>query len=165
MEYRAGAINQNPEQRARDNIDRQLTACGWVIQDKSRINLNEGLGIAVREYQTDAGPADYVLFVEGKPVGVIEAKREDEGHKLTVHEDQAADYAAAKLKYLNNEKLPFAYLSTGEITSFTDFRDPKPRARHIFTFQRPETLHDWLKKPKSLRASLLDLPELPAMAF
>ncbi|MBI2471002.1 MAG: DEAD/DEAH box helicase family protein [Planctomycetes bacterium] len=153
--------NQNPEQIARDNIDRQLKACCWVIQNKTRINLNEGIGVAVREYQTDVGPADYVLFVDGKPVGVVEAKREEAGHKLAVHEDQAEDYAAAKLKYLNNEKLPFVYVSTGEVTSFTDFRDPKPRARNVFSFHRPKTIQDWLKKPKSLRTSLLDLNELP----
>jgi type I restriction enzyme, R subunit len=154
-------MNQTPEQIARDHIDKQLKACGWVIQDKSKINLNESLGVAIREYPTDVGPADYVLFVDGKPVGVVEAKREEEGHKFTSHEDQAEYYAAAKLKYLNNEKLPFAYLSTGEVTSITDFRDPKPRARNIFSFHRPETLRDWLKKPKSLRTSLLDLHELP----
>lgn len=153
--------NQNPEQIARDNIDRQLTACGWVIQSKSKINLNAGLGVAVREYQTDVGPADYVLFVDGKPIGIIEAKRKEEGERLTVHEDQAEDYATAKLKYLNNEKLPFVYLSTGEVTTFTDFRDPKPRGRNIFTFHRPETLRDWLKKTKSLRAALQDLGDLP----
>lgn len=154
-------MNQNPEQIARDNIDKQLNACGWIVQSKSRINLSEGLGVAVREYQTVEGPADYVLFVDGKPVGIIEAKREEEGHKLTVHEEQAENYAAAKLKYLNNEKLPFAYVSTGETTKFTDFRDPKPRARVVFSFHRPKTIQEWLKKPKSLRTSLLDLNILP----
>lgn len=153
--------NQNPEQIARDEIDRQLTACGWIVQSKSKINLNAGTGVAVREYLTDVGPADYVLFAEGKPVGIIEAKREEEGHKLTVHEDQAEDYATAKLKYLNNERLPFVYLSTGEVTTFTDFRDPKPRGRNIFTFHRPETLAAWLKKTKSLRTALQDLNNLP----
>lgn len=152
--------NQNPEQLARDNIDKQLNACGWIIQNKSRINLHEGLGIAIREYQTDVGPVDYALFVDGKPVGVIEAKREEEGQNLTVHEDQAEDYATAKLKYLNNEKLRFAYLSTGEVTTLTDFRDPKPRGRNLFSFHRPETILEWLKKTKSLRASLQELPEL-----
>ncbi|MBU1011149.1 MAG: DEAD/DEAH box helicase family protein [Bacteroidetes bacterium] len=154
-------VNQNPEQIARDNIDRQLITCGWLIQNKNRINLNEGIGVAVREYLTDVGPADYVLFVDGKPVGIIEAKREEEGHKLTFHEDQAEDYATAKLKYLNNEKLPFVYLSTGEITTITDFRDPKPRGRNIFTFHRPETLRNWLKKTKSVRTALQDLDNLP----
>ncbi|CAG0944088.1 hypothetical protein BROC_02515 [Candidatus Brocadiaceae bacterium] len=71
--------NQNPEQRARDRIDKQLNVCGWLIQDKNRVNLRAGIGVAVREYLTDAGVADYVLFVDGKPVGVIEAKREEEG--------------------------------------------------------------------------------------
>lgn len=152
--------NQNPEQIARDNIDSQLKACGWIIQHKSRINLHAGIGVAVREYQTDVGPADYVLFVDGKPVGIIEAKREEEGHKLTVHEDQAADYATAKLKYLDNEQLPFVYLSTGEVTTLTDFRDPKPRGRNVFTFHRPETLRTWLKNTKSVRAALQDLDNI-----
>jgi type I site-specific restriction endonuclease len=66
--------NQNPEQISRDNIDRQLSAYGWIIQNKDRINLNAGPGVAVREYQTDVGPADNVLFVDSKPVGIIEAK-------------------------------------------------------------------------------------------
>lgn len=152
--------NQNPEQIARDSIDKQLSACGWIIQDVKKINLHAGIGVAVREYLTDVGPADYVLFVEGKPCGIIEAKREEEGHKINVHEGQAEDYAAAKLKHLNNEPLPFVYISTGEITRFTDFTDPKPRAREVFSFHKPETLRDWIKKDKSLRKRLHDLPVL-----
>jgi type I restriction enzyme, R subunit len=70
-------MNQNPEQIARDAIDKQLIACGWTIQDLKGVNLNAACGIAVREYLTDVGPADYVLFVEGKPCGIIEAKREE----------------------------------------------------------------------------------------
>jgi type I restriction enzyme R subunit len=154
-------MNQNPEQIARDRIDQQLEACGWLIQDKKKINLNAGPGVAVREYQTDVGPADYVLFVEGKPVGVIEAKREEEGGNLSIHEDQAEGYAEAKLKYLNSQKLPFVYVSTGTVTKLTDFRDPKPRARELFSFHRPSTLRDWLKKDESLRSSLQNLGELP----
>lgn len=72
------------------------------------INLNAGPGVAVREYSTDVAPTDYVLFVDGKPVGVIEAKREDEGYKLSLHEDQAESEATAKWRYLNNQKLPLA---------------------------------------------------------
>lgn len=153
--------NQNPEQIARDNIDRQLIACGWIIQKYKDKNVFAGIGVAITEYPTETGPADYALFVDGKPVGIIEAKREEEGHKLTVHEDQAEDYATAKLKYLNNEKLPFVYLSTGEVTTLTDFRDPKPRGRNVFTFHRPETLRNWLKKTKSVRTALQDLNNLP----
>ncbi|MBN2374599.1 DEAD/DEAH box helicase family protein [bacterium] len=152
--------NQNPEQIARDNIDRQLNECGWIVQNKRQINLNAGLGVAVTEYKTEIGPADYILFVAGEPVGVIEAKKEEEGVRLTTHEDQAEDYAQSRLKYLNNDPLPFVYESTGELTRFTDYRDPKPRSRPVFTFYRPETLQEWKRLGSSLRTRILDIPPL-----
>ena len=153
--------NQNPEQIARDNIDKQLIACGWIIQDKKKFNLAAGLGIAIREYQTDIGPADYVLFVDKKAVGIIEAKREEEGVRLTTVEEQSSQYANAKLRLLNNDPLPFVYESTGEVTRFTDYRDPKPRSRNVFTFHRPETFVQWLSQAKTLRGRLHDIPVLP----
>ena len=94
--------NQTPEQAARENIDRLLTQAGWAVQDKKSIDFNTSLGVAVREYQTDVGPADYVLFIDREPVGVIEAKREEEGHRLTVVETQSGDYAKAKLKWVSD---------------------------------------------------------------
>ncbi|MCR4303073.1 MAG: DEAD/DEAH box helicase family protein [Gallionella sp.] len=153
--------NQNPEQKARDNIDALLRQAGWVVQSARKIDPNAGLGQAVREYQTDVGPADYVLFVDKKAVGVIEAKREEEGQRLTAHEGQTEGYAAAKLKWVNNkEPLPFLYESTGIITRFTDGRDPKPRSREVFSFHRPETLREWLSQGDSLRARLHHIPPL-----
>jgi type I restriction enzyme R subunit len=153
--------NQDPEQLARDKIDEQLIACGWIIQDKNKINLSASFGVVVRYYLTQDGKeTDYVVFVDKKPVGVIEAKREEEAVRLTVHETQTEEYATSKLKYLNNDPLPFVYESTGDVTRFTDFRDPKPRSRPVFTFHRPETFRSWLKNDKSLRDSLNDLPGL-----
>jgi len=153
--------NQNPEQLARDKIDQMLLDAGWFVQSKNEVDLGANRGVAVREYQTDIGPADYILFVDRKPVGVIEAKREEEGHRLTTVEEQSKGYATAKLKYLiNKEPLPFIYESTGTITRFRDIRDPKPRGRNVFSFFRPETLAEWLKKDKSLRGRLQDIPKL-----
>lgn len=154
--------NRNPEQRARDRIDDQLAACGWLVQDKKAINLHAGTGVAVRKYLTGAGPADYVLFVEGQPVGILEAKKKEEGVQLTVHEDQSQDYASSKLKYLDNEPLPFVYESTGEVTRFTDYRDPRPRFSNVFTRHRPITFRKWMKQPKTLRGRMHDLLILPA---
>ncbi|WP_421894148.1 type I restriction-modification enzyme R subunit C-terminal domain-containing protein [Marinoscillum sp.] len=154
------SANQNPEQKARDRIDQMLVEAGWVIQSKSEVNLAANKGVAVREYQTDVGPADYVLFVDRKPVGIIEAKREDEGHRLTVVEEQSSDYANAKLKYLDNDPLPFVYESTGVLSRFTDFRDPKPRGRRVFSFHRPATMAEWLRKESSLRGRLQSIPAL-----
>lgn len=154
------SINQNPEQMARDEIDKQLKRAGWAVQKKTRINLNEKLGVAVAEYQTDSGPADYVGFIASKPAAIIEAKRQDEGLRLTLHEDQSADYATSKLRYLNNDPLPFVYESTGVVTRFTDRRDPKPRSREVFNFHRPETIQEWIKQDRSLRQRLQTMPPL-----
>jgi type I restriction enzyme R subunit len=158
-----GSLNQNPEQIARDRIDAQLRAAGWAVQDKSAINFHEGEGQAIREYTTDCGPADYVLFVDNKPVGVIEAKKEALGQNITVVEEQTAEYGAAKLKWVQNTglPLPFLYEATGVLTRFTDQRDPKPRSREVFSFHRPETLRDWLTAEKSLRRRLHD--DMPAL--
>ena len=121
--------NQTPEEAARDIIDRMLSQAGWFVQDNKKTDFSAGFGIAVCEYQTDVGPADYVLFIDKKPVGVVEAKPEDWGQKITTVEDQSGRYAAAKLKWVKNkERLPFICESTGVLTRFTDGRDPKPRS-------------------------------------
>ena len=154
-------VNQTPEQKARDNIDAMLGLAGWLVQDKKKIDFGAGFGIAIREYQTDVGPADYVLFINKEPVGVVEAKPEDWGQKITAVEDQSGGYASAKLKWLNNkEPLPFVYESTGVVTRFTDTRDPKPRSREVFSFPRPERMGDWLNQSASLRTRLRGLPDL-----
>ncbi|GAK58810.1 type I site-specific deoxyribonuclease [Candidatus Vecturithrix granuli] len=154
-------MNQTPEQQVRDNIDRMLAQAGWQVQPLVQANWNAGPGIVIREYPTANGPADYVLFVNHTPVGVIEAKREEEGHHLTVVEDQSALYAAGRLKWAaHNQPLPFIYESTGVLTRFTDTRDPKPRSRPVFSFHRPETFQTWRKEAQSLRRRFLNLPEL-----
>jgi len=155
------SINQNPEQIARDEIDSMLISSGWAVQDKNKINHREAIGIAVREYQTDIGPADYVLFIDGKPIGIIEAKKDTEGHRISVVEEQSGGYAHAKLKWCaDNISLPFIYESTGILTRFRDERDPKPRSREVFSFHRPETLKLWLEEGNTLRKRLQSFPTL-----
>ena len=154
-------MNQNPEQIARDHIDRLLVESGWLVQSKNKLNLAAGVGVAVTEYRTNTGPVDYLLFIDKKPIGIIEAKKAEEGVRLTMVEDQSLRYAEGKLKYFDNDPLHFAYESTGEVTRFTDYRDPKPRSRPVFTFHRPDTFQTWLKEEKTLRTRLLDIPSLP----
>jgi type I restriction enzyme R subunit len=64
----------NPEARAREKIDEKLEAAGWVVQDRLAMDLGAGPGVVVRESTLDTGEADYVLFVDRKACGVIEAK-------------------------------------------------------------------------------------------
>ena len=153
--------NQHPEQIARDKIDAQLHDAGWCIQDKKSLDLNLGLGIAFKEYPTDAGPADYGLLINGQAVGVIEAKPADHGHKITSVEEQSTGYADAKPKFnANNEPLKFVIEATGEIIRLTDRRDPKPRAREVYNFPRPAIFKEWMAQDKSLRTKLSIMPEL-----
>ena len=154
--------NITPEGMARQEIDKNLIKAGWVIQDKNQINLSAGIGVAVREYLTESGSADYILFVNKEPVGVIEAKRPEEGLRLTVHEDQTDKYAKSKLKWHfdKNTYLRFRYESTGIITRFTDIDDRIHQSRPIFNFQQPETLTEWLKEKDTLRNRLSGIPPL-----
>ena len=87
-----------PETKARQKIDQKLAQAGWVIQDMKQLNLGAAVGVAVREYPTDTGPADYLLFVNRNAVGVIEAKKDSAGENLTVTENQTERYANAALK-------------------------------------------------------------------
>ncbi len=155
----------DPEIRARQEIDRQLQAAGWIVQDRERLNLYAGPGVAVREFPVEGGTADYVLFVQiggqAQAVGIVEAK--PEGTTLSGVAEQAAQYAAgwpANLPHVSLP-LPFQYESTGAETYFRDNRDPEPRSRRVFTFHRPETLAEWAQEPDTLRGRLRRLPHIP----
>ena len=122
--------NKHPEQKARDKIDSLLEQAGWKVQYRDKHDFSAGPGIAIREYSTKVGPADYVLYVNEEAVGVIEAKREESGHNITLAEEQSTYYANAKLKWIkNNEPRRFVYETTGVIIRFTDRKDPTPRSR------------------------------------
>ena len=150
-----------PEAKARQQIDQKLAQAGWLVQDMKQLNLGAALGVAVREYPSDTGPADYVLFVNREPVGVIEAKPDNT--ILTFVESQTERYAGSTLKWrLKATPLPFLFESTGQIIRFTDGRDPAPRSRELFHFLKPGTLAEWLSQPESLRRRLAEhLPALP----
>lgn len=152
--------NQTSEQQARDQIDKKLIQAGWVIQDKKRLNLFESLGVAVREMDTDTGPADYMLFIDGKACGVLEAKRE--GKNLGEVYQQSRRYSISKTKNLQRwaDVLPFTYEATNVEIRFCDQRDPNPRSRYLFHFHQPQTLHHWLQLADTLRARLKNLPDL-----
>jgi type I restriction enzyme R subunit len=136
----------NPEEQARVLIDAQLVAAGWVVQDREAIDLVNHVGVAVREVIMEkwAGRADYVLYLNRKMVGVIEAK--PQGTTLMAVQWQSHRYSKgltetqAKSAVLIDGELPFIYEASGSETNFTNVYDPEPRARHIFNFQKPEAL-------------------------
>lgn len=149
-----------PEQLSRLKIDKLLASCGWVVQDRTQLNLSTNSGIAVREWPLECGPVDYLLFVNRKPVGVIEAKKE--GTTLSGVAEQSTLYLRSKPKGMPalNKPMRFHYESTGTETFFRDIDDPNSRSRRVFAFHRPETLLDWFEKPETLRAKLKRMPSL-----
>lgn len=156
-----------PEEKARLKIDQQLVDAGYVIQDMCDMNLVASKGVIVREYPTDTGEVDYLIFINGEAVGIIEAKEINKGEKLVVEtEKQTERYKNSKFKYLDNPvKIRFAYESTGEITRFTDYQDINYRSREVFSFHRPEELERLLKETDTLRNRLKHFPELNEQGF
>jgi type I restriction enzyme R subunit len=137
-----------PEAVARLQIDSLLIAVGWLVQDVKAANIHAGRGVALREFPLAAGYgfADYLLYVDGRAAGVIEAKKV--GVTLTGVEIQSDRYSKGLPAGLPAwyQPLPFSYQSTGIETRFTNGLDPEPRSRPVFSFHRPETLADWLEE-------------------
>jgi type I restriction enzyme R subunit len=134
------------EQRARVQIDRQLLSAGWAVQDKRDLNLYAAQGVACREVTMASGHGrvDYLLYVDQRVVGVIEAK--PVGATLSGVEWQSAMYATglpieARLRAAVVEgRLPFVFEASGTETHFTNGFDPNSRARRVFNFPKPDTL-------------------------
>lgn len=155
------------------------------------MNLSAARGVAVREFKMTSGHgfADYLLFVDGKAVGALEAK--PVGFALFNVELQVDKYAHGLPAGLNPpvDPLPFQYISTGVETKFINGLDPDPKTRAISMtvphVHRPETLAEWIDaetldqwvkrlhaegpglytsaddtKPSSFRARLQTMPHL-----
>ncbi|MCP2013217.1 type I restriction enzyme R subunit [Deinococcus sp. HSC-46F16] len=149
-----------PEQQARQVIDAQLQAAGWVVQDYKSANLFAADGVAVREVPTAAGPCDYMLFWKRQAVGIIEAK--PKGTSLVGVSEQTEKYTVGLPAFIKvaGTPLPFGYEANSVQVQFRDFRDPDSRSRPVFHFHKPETLGAWLKEAQTLRERLRHLPPL-----
>jgi type I restriction enzyme R subunit len=161
---------RTPEQEARVEIDAMLKASGWAIQNKDQIALGASRGVAVREFQMAPGHgyADYLLFVDREPVGVVEAKKA--GTALVEVAGQSAKYAEGVPDDLPAPvlPLPFRFESTGRPeTLFMNGLDPEPRSRRVYSFHRPETfaeiITNWRNDPTraTLNQRLGQIPPLP----
>ena len=155
-----------PEEKARLIIDEKLCQAGWVIQDMNRLNLAVSLGVAVREFPTSTGEVDYALFIDGQPIGVVEAKREEAGQSITDVEVQSGRYANSTFKWVREDySIRFAYEATDKLVRFTDYKDIKYRSRTVFTFHRPETLRELLRQPDTIRNNMKHFPVLDETGF
>ncbi len=146
-------------QTRKQRIDARLRAMQppWSI-----VRHHEGLDLtslrchAVEEFPTANGPADYALFVDGKLLGILEAKKVSVGPQNVL--EQAKRYAHGTDSGCgdwNGCKVPFLFASNGEVIWFIDMRDEKPASRQIRNFHTATALgalfatnqkpaHDWL---------------------
>ena len=155
-----------PEQKAREAIDQRLTQSGWILQDMRQLNPVAGPGVAVREFPTSTGPVDYALFVDGTPVGVVEAKADEKGQDITTVEGQSSRYAGSTFKWVKTGyTIRFAYEATSKLTRFTDYADQKYRSRPIFSFHRPESLRALLKADDTIRNNMKHFPPFDTTGF
>ena len=155
-----------PEQKAREAIDQRLTQSGWILQDMRQLNPMAGPGVAVREFPTSTGPVDYALFVDGTPVGVVEAKADEKGQDITTVEGQSSRYAGSTFKWVKTGyTIRFAYEATSKLTRFTDYADQKYRSRPIFSFHRPESLRALLKADDTIRNNMKHFPPFDTTGF
>jgi type I restriction enzyme, R subunit len=139
-------MGMTPEAKARVDIDKLLGQAGWHVCGMADFDIHAAQGVAIREFPLNNGFgfADYLLYVNGKACGVIEAKKA--GATLSGVEVQSGRYAQGLPTSLPawHRPLPFLFESTGVETHFTNGLDPQPRARGVFAFFRPELLAEWL---------------------
>ena len=118
------------EAQARLKIDADLRKAGWVLQDRSNLNLSAGAGVAVREVPMADGRVDYLLYLNQKIVGVVEAK--PAGTTLAEVHHQAMRYASgltdAQLRnaVVTKGRLPFVYEASSTELYFSNHFDPEP---------------------------------------
>lgn len=155
-----------PEAKAREVIDKKLEQAGWAVQDMNKLNLSASLGVAVREFPTSTGPVDYALFVDGEPIGIVEAKKSTSAQNITTVEEQSARYAHSTLKYIHTDyEIRFAYEATDKLIRFTDYKDINYRSRKVFSFHQPQTLQLLKTETDTIRNNMKHFPELDETGF
>ena len=133
-------------QTRRERIDPRLTAAGWRIAPFNPAQYLSALdGVALTEFPTENGPADYALIASGKVVGIVEAKKLSLGPQNVL--TQAERYARGLLDgsfNFNGLRAPFLYSTNGEVIWFHDVRHPLTRSRKIAGFHTPAALQEML---------------------
>ncbi|GMV23979.1 MAG: DEAD/DEAH box helicase [Phycisphaerae bacterium] len=133
-------------QTRRDRIDRRLKELGWSVTPFRTTTTLDGLTAhAVTEFETANGPADYALVLNGRLIGIIEAKRRnvDPENVLCQAERYARGLAVGEHDY-EGIRAPFLWSSNGSEVFFRDCRHPLNLGRAVADYSTPEALCDAL---------------------
>jgi type I restriction enzyme R subunit len=141
-------------------IDPRLAAAGWTIAPADSLAAAGGKRLAIKEFATTNGPADYALIDGGQPIGVVEAKKLTLGPQGVL--TQAERYARGidqQPRYQGEFGVPFLYATNGEVLWFHDVRHPLNRSREISSFHTPAGLAQVLAR--DFDSEIAQLDELP----
>lgn len=131
-----------PEEKSRQKIDQWLTEAGWKVINRNEFEANS-TAVAVREGLLKGNKeVDYFLFINGKAIAVLEAKREEIDVSTNVVCDQVESYARGVPNYYTayQKPIPFLYTSNGKQLFFRDFRKKDSSFEEIFSMHKPKKL-------------------------
>ncbi len=131
-----------PEEKARLKIDQWLVEAGWKVIDRDEFEA-DSTAVAVREALLKGNKeADYFFFINGKAVGVLEAKREEVDVAQQIVCEQAEGYARNVPNYYTayQRPLPFIYVSNGKQYYCKDFRQKDSEYIEILSMHKPKEL-------------------------
>jgi type I restriction enzyme R subunit len=137
-----------PEEKARQTIDQRLQSAGWrVLPYDPAVNLSQQTKCALTEYPTANGPADYALVVEGRILGIVEAKKVSLSPQgvLTQAERYSKGVTDSPFNF-DGLRVPFLYSTNGEIIWFQDARRQLNVARKVSGFHTPAALQEALAR-------------------
>ena len=133
------------ERQARDIIDKRLNEVGWTIVRRGKIIPDVGF-YAVEEVETDSGPMDYALYINGILVGDVEAKPEKTGVPGILDQDERYSKSYKGNFDFKGYHIPFLYASNGHVIWFKDVRSKYNLPREIVKFHTPYALEEFLSR-------------------
>ena len=145
----------NEQQTRKQLIDQALSSAGWapIIPFQRSVQVNIA---AVEEFPTKTGPADYVLFSNGRPIAIVEAKKLAVGPQNVLKQAQRYAQGIQGTTFTFNEyHIPFIYSTNGELIWFQDLRKSKSRSRKLAAFHTPSALEDMLVRDSDQAENIL----------
>ena len=129
-------------------IDGKLRALGWkIVPHNSALRPDTADRIAVEEFPTENGPADYALFVNGRILAIVEAKKLSLGPQNVLTQAQRyAEGASGNPFHFGKFRVPFLYSTNGEVIWFHDVRNPLERSRRVADYPTPSALEERLAR-------------------
>jgi type I site-specific restriction endonuclease len=152
----SSTYDESEWQTRRKRIDTRLEALGWALVPFDAAQPLDALPQhTITDFETANGPADYALSVDGRILGIVEAKRLSLGpQNALVQAERYARGVTGNPFNFRGLHVPFLYSTNGEVLWFHDVRHPLNRSRRVANFHTPNALKELLAEPLAFKRSL-----------